>query len=391
MFFEIFKSKVLVLSSGERVPIIYSKDSQIPHHFANQYLLSRRGIISMRTLNKEAIVICSLINWVSSEEWISIVDFIDNMGARSISGLWEHLKTSALVGKKVSGATHMYRWKAVQKFLQYISSRALLKMSHRDPTFEALCLKRDLIFKEMKRLDFRSHNARLQGLDSKVIDFLLTVTRVDSEENPWIKRDRLRNQLILDMLIVLGMRASELLKITVSDFDNKSSIPSLTIKRVQDDPEDPRTLEPRVKTFGRILDLSRELSLLLDEYLKTRRNIPEAKKTKYLFVSNTNGKPLSYAGLHRIVSKLEDIFPDLSGTNLTPHSFRRTWNDRYRETGEKLGINEEMITQGQNYLQGRVLNSSEAYKYARKHIEKSARETHLKYQDELLNMRKNKK
>src|SRR5690606_25952357 len=140
--------------------------------------------------------------------------------------------------------------------------------------------------------------------------------------------------------------------------------PTITIKRVLNDIDDPRKDEPRVKTFGRILEIDAFLANNISLYLKARRQIKNAKRTKYLFVSHTTGKPLSDDGLRLI---LKSIKLKSYHKPITPHDLRRTWNDLFRESAEDSGIDSEIVTQTQNYLQGRMLDSKEAYKYSAKY------------------------
>ena len=384
-----YSVKVITLTDpfGERLPLVTHKVTGIPHVEVNQYLLrKRRGIVSFNTIIKEANVLVLLLEWLGANDQDLSYLKIDKVGSRDVYNLWERLRSSK--GKDssntVSGPVHMYRWKVVQKFLKHMFSNELIKESYKTEKFSNFVVKRDEILKEFKSLDFSAKTGRRKGLDPKIIEKILILTRENSDLNPWIKRDRLRNELIFDFLIFLGIRASELLKIEIQDINLKGQFPTVTIKRIEDDPNDPRKYEPRVKTHGRILDINLDISLKLTKYLRMRRLIKNGKKSRYLFLSHRTGTPMSYIALSKLVSRLESSCLDLQGTGLSPHSFRRSWNDRFREAGEKNGVNEESITQSQNYLQGRNLDSPEAYKYAQRHIEKSAREVLLKMQKGLL-------
>lgn len=381
-----FSVKVLVLTdpAGERLPIVIHKETGIPHPEVNQYILKRRRpVVSMKTIKKEADSLCLFLNWFHALEKQDHFSAIESIGAKEIYGLWEYSRKSKTMGA-VSSAVHMFRWKVIQKYIEFEFDKKLLKTSYKDPIFKNIKVNKEIILKEMSALNYSTKSRRLSGLEDKTVKKVIEISDINSASNPWIKRDRLRNRLVLEILISLGIRAGELLKIELGDLKLGGSSPSLVIKKKEDDANDPRRNEPRVKTFGRILDLSPRLNKLINEYLRQRRLIPNAKKSKFLFVSHTNGTPLGYLRLRNIISRLEESCPDLYGSSLSPHAFRRTWNDHFREAGESLGIEGEMITQGQNYLQGRRLDSSEAYKYASKHIERSARGIHLKLQEKYL-------
>lgn len=383
--------KVIQLTDpmGERLPIVCDSQTGIPHIEINQYIIRRRrGIVSFNTIKKEAYVLCLFIDWLTQNNiQLNEID-IDLIGQKDIHGLWEKLRQSIddRTDKRiVSSEVHMYRWSVVKSFLRELFSRKLLKYSYKDEKFKNLIDKKDIIFSQFDSLNYSYRKSRKSGLDEKIIRAVLKYSRLDYEGNPWIKRDRLRNELIIDFLICFGLRAGELLKISLHDINLHGISPTLTIKVVEDDPQDPRRNEPRVKTKGRILDIDPIIVKKISHYLKERRLIKNAKRHKYLFISNTNGDPLSYDGIKRMLRRFENDFHDLSGVGLSCHAFRRSWNDRFRRAGEDLGIDEEMITQSQNYLQGRNLDSQEAYIYASKHIQKVARESHIAVQKGYLN------
>lgn len=385
-----YQVKVIQLTDplGERLPIVCNRETGIPHVEINQYILrKRRGIVSFKSIKKEAFILCKFLEWLTQNQ-IEIKRFnIDLIGRNEIYGLWESLRLSmdeSLSKKVVSPAVHMYRWKVVKSFIRSTISRKLLKYSYKSQDFKNLIDKRDVILEQFEALSYSYNRVRKRGLDEKVILAVLQYSCVNYLHNPWIKRDRLRNELIIDFLITFGLRAGELLKINLHDINLNGCFPTLTIRPIKDDPLDPRRDEPRVKTKGRILDIEASIVEKLKIYLKERKLVKNAKKNKYLFVSHTNGKPISYDAIKRMLQRFEEEFNDLTGVGLTCHAFRRSWNDRFRAASEKLGISEEMITQSQNYLQGRNLDSKEAYIYAAKHIEKVARESHLIIQKEYL-------
>lgn len=378
-----FIAKILVNPTGERLVLIVNQRTGIPHLETNKYLFQRRKpLLSFKSLKKEADVICLLLNHHSHFIENLTVDAIDRLNFKEIYNVWSGLKKS-IIGDFVATSTHMYRWNVFERIFNHFLENALLGLSYKDPHFKNLSSKKNLLANEVKKLKVTISPRRLQGLDKNIVHKALEITRETSLENPWIKRDRLRNQVIVDVLLRLGVRAGELLKISLDEIHLNGSIASITIKRKENEVSDPRKDEPRVKTFGRILELDQQVAQDIVRLLKQRNSVKSAKKNKFLFVSNVTGLPLSYDRLIAIVEKIK--FKELKEAHLTPHDFRRTWNDMFREFAEDIGIDPEIITQTQNYLQGRMLNSSEAYKYSSKHIERKARESHMKFQNEMFN------
>lgn len=380
---EKLKSKVLVLDSGERVVIVINSRTAIPHLELNRYLFHcRKPVVSFKSLKKEAETLCVIFSHLPrllwEEDYLKVFKVLTS---KEIYKMWELLRISSK-GRVVESATHMYKWDVFYRVADYLTDSAILKESHLHPDFKNLETKKRIILKEIKRLRYTSKSNRLEGLNKKVVISLLEVTRANSEDNPWIPRDQLRNQVIVDILIKLGVRSGELLKISLNDLILGTGYPHIVIKRSINDKEDSRKNEPRVKTFGRILEIDHKLAQDIGKLLKSRRTVPNAKKNKFLFVSNSTGSPLSYDRIHAILSDIKfNKYPEIK---ITPHALRRTWNDLFREYAEESGVDQEIITQTQNYLQGRVLNSPEANKYSAKYIERSARKTHLEFQNSIL-------
>lgn len=378
----VLKSKTLILDSGERVVLLIDPKSQIPNLQLNRYLFGiRKPVISFKSLKKESETISLICNH-SKIFYNSLIDgeLLTRLNGAEVLKLWNQLRKNSKSGH-VAADTHMYRWDVFYSLVDYFTDLDIFEKSHTDPLFKLLLEKKKILVKEIKRLRYSASSKRLKGLEKNVLKYVLKVSRIDSPNNPWIERDRLRNQVIIDFLLKLGLRAGELQKISIDDLFLNTSHPYIRIHRKINEKSDPRKNEPRVKTFGRLLEIDDSLFEEIISLLKQRRQIPNAKRSKFLFVSNSNGQPLSYDRVHAI---LDIKVPGNEDQNITPHSLRRTWNDLFREYADKVGIDSEIVSQVQNYLQGRMLNSSESAKYSAKYIERSAREAHLEFQRNML-------
>ncbi|MDC1175710.1 hypothetical protein OAT67_09945, partial [Bacteriovoracaceae bacterium] len=217
--------KVIQLTEpcGERLPIVCDSQTGIPHIEINQYIIRRRrGIVSFNTIKKETYVLCLFIDWLTQNKiQLNEID-IDLIGQKDIYGLWESLRMSIddrTEKKVVSPEVHMYRWNVVKSFLKELFSRKLLKYSYKDTKFKNLIEKKNIIFSQLEGLNYSYRKSRKSGLDEKVVSAVVKYSRCDYERNPWIKRDRLRNELIIDFLVCFGLRAGELLKISLHDIN----------------------------------------------------------------------------------------------------------------------------------------------------------------------------
>lgn len=96
-----------------------------------------------------------------------------------------------------------------------------------------------------------------------------------------------RNHCMLLMAFVHGLRATELLSLRLSDLDMAGR--TLYIRRLKNG-------------FSTIHPLLRDEMKELRRWLKVRATIPDARETRYLFVSRT-GQPLSRQQFYNIIRK----------------------------------------------------------------------------------------
>lgn len=218
-----------------------------------------------------------------------------------------------------------------------------------------------------------------QGLRKEEIDQLLAMVELNSPMNPWLSEVvQVRNKLIVQILLNLGLRKGELLSLKVSDVDFRKNL--LKVVRRPDDPEDSRTRAPKVKTRARELWLEPELSRGLHQYVtKYRTKASRGRFHPFLFVANGTGEPLSTSAVNK-------IFAELKGgalkafEQLTPHLLRHTWNDRFSELMDEKGINEGLEQDERSYAMGWTPGSRTAEKYTRRHVRMKANEASLQLQ-----------
>lgn len=223
-------------------------------------------------------------------------------------------------------------------------------------------------------------NARV-GLSLEEQDQLLSVVHPDSPENPW-KRVfvRRRNWLIVVLLLATGMRRGELLGLQVIDVH--SSQPKLQILRRADAPEDSRPNQPNTKTNDREIELTPSVMRELSKYInKERHSIKAARYIAQVFVSQ-EGDAISQSSIDKLFAQLRAACPGLPVT-LTSHVMRHTWNERFSEQAEAMGIEEGAEEKARNSQQGWSDNSKMATNYTRRYTAKKGREISLKLQEQL--------
>lgn len=232
-----------------------------------------------------------------------------------------------------------------------------------------------------EHLPAKGRDARVvrKGFAKKVRQRILEVVDPVSCDNPWIgDHCRLRNELVVRWLLHLGVRRGELLGIQTSDIDFQRN--EVMIVRRADDVEDPRRDEPNTKTYDRLLPLSDEMAALARNYiLKVRSQLKGARRHKYLLVANGSGAPLGKAALGKIFSELRKKHPDLGGIH--PHLFRHTWNDDFSEQMDRENVPEDREKKIRALLMGWAPTSGTAATYTRRHVERKANEASLGMQN----------
>jgi integrase len=164
---------------------------------------------------------------------------------------------------------------------------------------------------------------------------------------------RHRNQVIILLLLNLGLRPSELLKLKVEDVVI-GAISSVNVQRRPDEPDDPRKRSPEVKRKGRVLPLS-EPSLVktIDRYIcdwRPQLDDRHEAGTDFLILSR-DGQPLSYPSLF-------DVFLDLRSSDsflpdtFSPKTLRHVFSSQVQKSLRQMGLSEDKIRARLMYLRG---------------------------------------
>lgn len=220
-----------------------------------------------------------------------------------------------------------------------------------------------------------------EGLSKEDQDRLLQVIHPDSHDNPWERGFvRQRNWLIVVLLLATGMRRGELLGLQIRDLDQR--LAKLRIIRRADAIEDPRRIQPNTKTNDREVELRPAIMRAVWTYITHhRKKIKAARKYPQLIVAD-DGQPLSLKSIDKIFVQLRDACLHLPVT-LTSHVMRHTWNERFSEQAELLGLTDVVEEKARNEQQGWADNSKSAATYTRRHTNRKGRELSLKLQEQL--------
>lgn len=312
-------------------------------------------------------------------------DVLDERNSQVVNRSVVRFRRSKRVTEReaVDGATQASRLRCMSDYLAFLSDYVggTLPESERNAlraeTERALTSFRTNIPEVSKRAKL---NARV-GLSDDETGRLLAVLHPDSPNNPW-KRGfvRLRNWLIVVLLLATGMRRGELLGLQIGDLHPNQ--PKLRIIRRADAEEDLRRIQPNTKTNDREIELRSAIMKRLWSFINTeRRAIKAARKVPQVFVSD-EGQALSHSSIDKLFAQLREACPDLS-VRLMSHVMRHTWNDRFSEQAEALGVSDAVEEKARNLQQGWSDNSAMAATYTRRHTAHKGRQVALKLQERL--------
>ncbi|MHA3886778.1 tyrosine-type recombinase/integrase [Stutzerimonas degradans] len=409
--------KTLVLSSGERLPVLIALASGVPLFEPSVYVLSeiRATNRASNTIDQvlRSIMVLQLYldsNQIDIEERIQdgsvlCLSELDELVRHCRQPVADQLKRNStppslqsvrrvtaeivrftrrkLAPTEVSGSTAANRLRIIRDYLDWLVRYHMTRYHPVGPEGERL-------WSEWKRckagLDARlpRHKGRntigqREGLQPEAVEKLLSVTLPGSSENPWdAEGTRIRNFLLIRWFYELGLRRGELLNVKISDINFQSE--ELTVARRADDPEDPRRRQPLVKTRDRKIPLSPGLCSLTYEYItNTRRNTEGARRHPFLFVAMGTGAPLSLSAVNVVFTELRNAFPG-ELDSLTPHVLRHTWNDRFSEMMDNVKISDIEEERMRSFLMGWSPTSKTAGQYTRRHVRMKAQQVSLDMQ-----------
>ncbi len=409
--------RLLVLSDGERFPVLMGSDGQPlyePTVYAITELRARnRATNTISNTLRDLIVLFLFLDLrridlekrLSEGQILSLAEVEDlvrlsRLPVKILSQMIAETSQNEVATKKVvsfekirmrlsedtqqetSPAVAATRLRSIRDYLSWLATERQSRLSSNEVLRTTLNSSKELLVSNINaRLPESSGSTigRREGLAPEHTERLLEVIDPESPANPWSDHhSRYRNELVILWLHHFGLRRGELLGIRISDIDFRKG--TVVIARRADDPEDPRKNQPNVKTRAREIPISSGLLDKTSNYvMKSRFAISGAKKHDFLFVSSADGAPLSIPGIAKIFNVLRKNCSGLPD-NLTPHILRHTWNDRFSEEMDRRGVSEETEKKTRSYLMGWSETSGTAANYTRRHIREKAKHALLDMQ-----------
>ncbi len=190
-----------------------------------------------------------------------------------------------------------------------------------------------------------------------------------------------RNWALVALLVASGIRQGEARQLKPEDIDLRAC--EVRIERRHDDPEDPRLIEPNVKTFDRIIPIGTAVARNLEEYiLGPGSDAAETLGSAFIFLSHgngTQGTPISARTVGRVVNELGE---HLGIEGLTPHHLRHGWIQNLADWAVTTGISAEDFERFANNQGGWSYVSRMAAEYRGDQLTEAAFKAGLKIQED---------
>ena len=338
----------LVLASGERLPALVETQTWLPVLVGNQWSTRyRRYRVQSSTLTQDLRAIARLYDWS-----LTVADFdLDplllsgqTLSAAQVRSLAEHLrygKTAGTSGDDTLSASEevvtpsVYFNNAYDRQLSVIEAFLIWALDRENRGGGP-----DLPLEQMASLQVQLHrifeslrggfvpSKRIEPLSvAEVEQIRKVIAPLPDFPQEWkfpslgfTQSVQLRNWLMFETALGLGLRRGELLKLRVDSLV-KGGQEGIRILRYPDDLHDSRVREPAVKSAERLLPLSSLLLNGMQAYLSLRPPLGRvAGKTGYLFTTR-DGKPVSLDAADSIAAEISRR----SGIAFSWHSLRHTW------------------------------------------------------------------
>ncbi len=332
---------------GERLPMSVNDKGQ-PIIEPNIFIFTQRGL-AWRTLKKKIRTINLVHKWADKNE-IDLAKRISSgvlFSESEINGsLLPFLRKShqrrkvqkLVVAAKTYNTIVMY----AEEYLIWWINSILVNIAATDTRFQSIQEKKAIIaewLEEAKLTNSSASNETSKGLTAEQVTLLLEIIDPEFQGNPWKSEEvRRRNQLIILLLILFGLRPGELQTALVEDIQFGAISGAVVVRRPHD-PNDPRLNSPEVKRSGRVLPIMDfQLSKIIDNYIMEWRPTFEARNPKgspYLVLSD-EGNPISYSSIAKIFPQLKEIdsrFPKSFSAKTLRHVFSGAMERNMRESG----------------------------------------------------------
>ncbi|EJM53565.1 site-specific recombinase XerD [Pseudomonas sp. GM49] len=196
-----------------------------------------------------------------------------------------------------------------------------------------------------------------------------------SPNNPF-KASRIRNYLIVNMLVSSGIRRGALAKLKISDFHFYGTYDQVSIYRSENESTDPRAEKPNQKTKAHLATVGKNLMVNAKFYIdQIRTEFSRAQYHDFFLISENDSK--GTAGQPLSLKSINSIFQTVSkslGFHVHPHMLRHKWNEIFDKEAERVGTDPVLREDVRKYAMGWSQNTTMINVYNDRRLALKARE-----------------
>jgi integrase len=327
----------IVLDSGERLPCLVELATWIPVRVATRWAVRyRRYRVQASTLANNLRVLARVYEWARECAGYDLDDHLTQGQAfrnREIELLVSSLRVKVDSHTLDTGAFDQHL-AVIEDFLKWSldsenrGGRCILSL-------EQLTAERQRIEEVFRSLRVGARpSTRIEPLEEAEIEVIRRAIGPRrgsggqlSFPDVFSSHTQLRNWLMFEVALELGIRRGELLKLRLDSLP-RAAEEGIRILRRPDDPHDSRSKEPAVKTAERVIPASRDLLRAVQMYLTSPPPLGRVSgKSPYLFVTRS-GNPVSIDTADDVIAAIGRV------SNIAPlswHRLRHTWAERMAE------------------------------------------------------------
>jgi len=325
----------LTLSSGERLPCLAYETTWLPVKLATRWAVSyRRQRVQASTLANDLFILGKLYTWAWQIGGYDLDEYLLQgklPDARQFESLVAYLREQG----QPKGEAAIISPNTVNKYLGTIENFLVWSLDYARPplSLEQRQGQAWRLAVTCRSLRYRGRPSwRKQPLsEAEVVAIRAAISprQVDAgrchfPENGFRPTNALRNWLMVEIALQLGLRLGELLKLRLDSLP-RGQQKALLVRRHPDDIYDTRRHEPAVKTAERGLPVSEPLLAMIRHYVTGGPPYGRINgKSPYLFVTD-EGQPLSIGRAQDIIQ----VIGSRSGIEqLSWHRLRHTWAEQ---------------------------------------------------------------
>ena len=373
----------LVLDSGERLPCLVDAATWMPARVALRWAMRyRRYRVQSSTLAANLRVLAKVYRWTHETAGFDLDDRLTQgrtLQNREIESLARSFRGAGR--QELDTGAFDQHLAILEDFLKW-SLDSENRGGHRTLELAELAQERNRIGLMLRSLRSGARAAdRIEPLDEVEVQAIRRCIGPRRDAHGLLSfpkifspRTRLRNWLMFEVALELGIRRGELLKLRLDSLP-RGADDGVRILRRPDDPHDSRSKEPAVKTAERVIPASRNLLAAIRAYLTYPRPLGRISgASPYLFVARS-GQPVSMDTADDVITAIGEH----SGVSpLSWHRLRHTWAERMAEAfaGQPNGMDRLV------YLGGWT-NPHSATRYIQRALARQAKEAVRSYHRKL--------